>query len=107
MAKRKTPKAEKVIDLTPKSEAITEEQLNRLQRTVKAMDHLTMDVGRMEIKKSNLIRAMESVQTDVDNLRNEFRKDYGTDNVNIQNGSIEYPPEASNPKDNGETDKKD
>ena len=107
MAKTKTPKAEKVIDLTPKAEKITDEQLNRLQRTIKTIDYLTMDVGKMEIKKSNLIRAMEGVQTDVDDLRNEFRKEYGTDNINIQDGSIEYSPETPNPPDNGETDKKD
>ena len=34
MAKRKTPKAEKVIDLTPKAEKITEEQLKKVQETV-------------------------------------------------------------------------
>ena len=31
MAKRKTPKTEKVVDLTPKAEKITDEQLKKVQ----------------------------------------------------------------------------
>ena len=34
MAKRKTPKAEKVVDLTPKAEKITDEQLKRIQSII-------------------------------------------------------------------------
>ena len=34
MAKRKTPKTEKVIDLTPKAEKVTEEQLKKIQSAV-------------------------------------------------------------------------
>ena len=46
MAKRKTPKAEKVIDLTPKPEKITDQELNQLQSTVKTIDaRLFLAVG--------------------------------------------------------------
>ena len=45
MAKRKTPKAEKIINLAPKPEKITDEQLNKLQSTVKTIDHITVDIG--------------------------------------------------------------
>ena len=34
MAKRKTPKADKIVDLKPKAEKITEEQLSKVQNTV-------------------------------------------------------------------------
>ena len=37
----------------------------------------------------------------------ELQKDYGTDNINIQDGTINYPPEQTTPEENGETDKKD
>ena len=51
MAKRKTPKAEKIINLTPKPEKITDIELNKLQSTVKTIDHITVDIGNMEMKK--------------------------------------------------------
>ena len=44
MAKRKTPKAEKIVDLKPKADKITDEQLNRLQTTIKTIEHFTNDI---------------------------------------------------------------
>ena len=101
MAKRKTPKAEKVINLTPKAEKITDEQLNRLQTTIKTIEHFTNDIGRLEVQKNVLLGAMMPHQKNIETLRKEFNEEYGTDNINIQNGTLEYPQE------NGETDKKD
>ena len=101
MAKRKTPKAEKVINLTPKPEKITDEQLNKLQSTVKTIDHITVDIGNISIKKYALLKALENVQNNIQKMREDYFKEYGTDNINIQDGTITYPEE------NGETDKKD
>ena len=101
MAKRKTPKAEKVIDLTPKPEKITDQELNKLQSTVKTIDHITVDIGNISIKKYALLKALETIQKEVENMRKNFYKVYGTDNINIQDGTIAYPEE------NGEINQKD
>jgi len=106
MAKRKTPKAEKVINLTPKPEKITDVELNSLQSTVKAIDHITVDVGNIEIKKYALLKALENTQKQIEEMRKNFYKEYGTDNINIQDGSIGYPEEP-NQSENDETNKKD
>ena len=106
MAKRKTPKAEKVIDLIPKPEKITDQELNQLQSTVKTIDHITVDVGNMEIKKHALLKALENTQKRIEEMRKDFYKEYGTDNINIQDGTIGYPEESNSPE-NGEVDKKD
>ena len=90
MAKRKTPKAEKVIDLTPKPEKITDVQLNKVQSTVRTMDQITMELGRIDIQKHGLLRGLENVQTELDVLRGEFNKQYGTDNINIQDGIVKF-----------------
>ena len=104
MAKRKTPKTEKVIDLAPKAEKITDVQLNRVQSTVKTMDELTMNLGRMAVQKHALLTSLQTIQTELDLLRQEFKREYGTDNINIQDGAIAYTSENSN--ENGEADKK-
>jgi len=105
MAKRKTPKAEKIVDLKPKAEKITDAQLNSVQSTINTMDQLTMNLGRMDVQKHALLVSLQTIQTDLDNLRAEFIKQYGTDNINVQDGSIVYQPENSN--ENGETNKED
>ena len=106
-----------MVDLTPKPEKLTENQLARLQSTIKTIDQLTQQVGEIEVRKYGLVKAMETVQERVQALRQEFFKEYGTDNINIQDGTISYPPENPNPnpeenptqttQENGETNKED
>ena len=107
MAKRKTPKAEKVIDLTPKPDKITDVQLNKVQSTVRTMDSVIMELGRMAVQRHGTLKGLENIQIELDNLREELKKEYGTDNINVQDGTIGYPPENPNPKENGKTDKED
>ena len=102
MAKTKTKK-EKVIDLKPKAEKITETELNTLQATVRTIDRLTADIGRLEVQKYSIMRAMNKTQETIETLRTDFMANYGTDNVNIQTGEIAYAPEAPTPQENGET----
>ena len=95
MAKRKTPK---IKDL--RLEKITDEQLNRLQTTIKTIEHFTNDVGRLEIQKNTILSNIRTHQGTIDVLSKEFTEQYGTNDVNIQDGTIKYP-------DNGETNKED
>jgi len=101
MAKRKTPKAEKVIDLTPKAEKITEEQLKKVQETVNNLNRSQIEIGQLESRKHEMLHGVAGLRDDLAKLQTEFQKDYGTFDVNIENGTINYPQE------NGETDKKD
>ena len=96
MAKRKTPK---VKDLRP--EKINEQQLAKLQSHIKTIDQLTMQIGHVELQKHHTLRSMEGIQQTIETLRAEFIKEYGTDNINIQDGTIAYPEE------NGEINQKD
>ena len=90
-----------------KPEKLDEKELNSLQSTIRTIDKLTDDVGRLEIQKYALLKAMEGVQGNIETMRKSFIEKYGTDNVNIQTGEIAYPEETTDPNDNGETDKKD
>jgi len=101
MAKRKTPKADKIVDLKPKAEKITDEQLKKVQETVKDLNRSQMEIGQMESKKHELLHGIAGLKDDLASLQTEFQKEYGTFDVSIQDGTINYP------SDNGETNKKD
>ncbi len=101
MAKRKTPKTEKVIDLTPKAEKITDEQLKKVQETVNNLNRSQIEIGQLESRKHEMLHGVAGLRDDLAKLQTEFQKDYGTFDVNIENGTIKYP------KENGEADKKD
>ena len=94
MAKRKTPK---VKDLRP--EKISEEQLKKTQQTIKTMEYLQMELGKADIKKYGILKGIENIQTELDLIRQDIKKEYGTDDINVQDGTIRYP-------ENGEVNKK-
>ena len=100
MAKRKTPKAEKVIDLTPKAEKITDEQLRRVQTTINSLNRTQMELGQLETRKHELLHNVVTIKDGLALIQSEFEKEYGTIDIDLQTGAINYP-------DNGETDKKD
>tara|TARA_R100001510_G_C7628916_1_gene188215 strand:- start:56 stop:349 length:294 start_codon:yes stop_codon:yes gene_type:complete len=92
-------KKEKVLDLKP--ERLSDEELVKLQSTIRTIDRLTSDVGRIEVQKYAALVAMQKVQSNVDEMRAEFMNKYGTDNINIQTGDIAYAPEETT-EENGE-----
>ena len=101
MAKRKTPKAEKVINLAPKPEKITDEQLTKVQTTVNNLNRHQMELGQLETRKHELLHNVAGIKDEFTLMQSEFEKEYGTFDVSIQDGTINYP------SDNGETNKED
>ena len=101
MAKRKTPKAEKVVDLTPKAEKITDEQLKKVQEVINNLNRSQIEIGQMETRKHELLHNVAVFRDGLASLQSEFKEEYGTVDINIQDGTINYTPK------NGETDKKD
>ena len=101
MAKTKTKKVEETIDLS-KPEKISEQQLAELQSSIKTIENLTKDVGGMEVRKYSLMKAMESVHSRLEAIRVKLEKEYGTDNINLQDGVISYPTASPAPTENGE-----
>ena len=100
MAKRKTQKSEKIVDLKPKAEKISEKQLTKVQDVINRINRGQLELGIMETRKHSILHSIARVQDELTLLQEEFKKEYGTYDVNIQDGSINYP-------ENGEVKKKD
>ena len=101
MAKVKTPKKEKIVDLKPKAEKITDEQLQKVQGIVNTINQAQLDLGMLETRKHNMLHNITAIQDQLTIMQNEFEKEYGTYDINIQTGVINYKEE------NVEADKKD
>ena len=97
MAKTK----EKIVDLKPKAEKITAEQLEKVQKLINDINKSQIEIGQVETRKHALLHHISALQEGVGELKKEFEKDYGTSNINIQDGIINYP------KENGEVNKED
>ena len=83
-----------------KPEKITDEQLKKVQDTVNNINRAQLEIGSMEIKKHEMMHSIAILRDGLTSLQNEFEKDYGTFDINIQDGTINYP-------ENGEANKKD
>ena len=83
MAKRKTPK---IKDLGPKK--ITDEQLNKLQNLVRAINECQNDIGSIETRKHTLLHQIIKFQELLEQLQKDFKEQYGDVDININDGTI-------------------
>ena len=96
----KTKKEKEVVDLKPKAEKVTDEQLKNVQNVINTLNRSQLELGIMETRKHGLLHNIATIQDKLTLMQGEFEKDYGTTDINIQTGEINYPP-------NGETNKED
>ena len=84
-----------------KPEKISEEQLKEVQDLINNINRSQMELGQMETKKHAILHHISISQEAVGKMRDTFEKEYGTADVNIETGKINYS------KENGEVNKKD
>jgi len=81
-------KKEKVVDLKP--EKISEEQLNKVQSVVNTINRAQMELGMLETRKHRMLNEVVNIQEQLTVMQGEFEKEYGTYDINIQDGTINY-----------------
>ena len=83
-----------------KPEKITDEQLKRVQEAVNNINKTKLEIGGLEIRKHEMMHNVAGLRDELTLLQDEFEKKYGTFDVDIQTGVINYTEE------NGEANKK-
>ena len=83
-----------------KPEKITDKQLTKVQDTVNNINRAQLELGSMELKKHELMHHIVGIREELTGLQKEFDKQYGTFDIDIQTGTINY-------KEDVEADKKD
>ena len=84
-----------------KPEKVTDEQLKKVQELINEINRGQMELGQMESRKHAMLHHISTLQEGVGAVKDEFEKEYGTADIDIQSGIINYP------KENGEVNKKD
>ena len=90
MAKRKTPKGDKIVDLKPKAEKITDEQLTEIQRVVSTANQIKLEVGNTEARKFMLLKELDKVNAEMQLVNSSLEEEYGKVDVNVSDGTIRY-----------------
>ena len=102
MTKKENSTTAKIKELTGvKPEKISDKHLRKMQELINNLNRSQIEIGGIEIRKHELVHGMTTLREDLTALQLEFEKEYGTFDVNVTDGTINYP------KENGEADKKD
>ena len=83
-----------------KPEKVTDEQLKKIQSTVTRINQTTVELGQMEMRKHQALHFLAGINDELALIQDEMKKDYGTNDINVQDGTINY-------KEDVEADKKD
>ena len=97
MTKTKTKK-EKIVDLKPKAEKITDDQLKKVQETINNINRIQLELGMLETRKHSMLHSITSIQDQLALMQSDFEKEYGTSDINIQDGTINYKDEQTDKK---------
>ena len=88
MAKGTNAKIKELKNIKP--EKITAEQLKKVQDTVNNINRAQLEIGSIELKKHEMMHQIAGLRDELTLLQGEFDKEYGTFDINIQDGTINY-----------------
>ena len=84
-----------------KPEKVNDTQLKKIQELVDRINRTQMNIGQLESRKHQALHFLAGVNDELTLMQEELQKDYGTNDINIMDGVINYP------KENGEANKED
>ena len=88
MAKNTSKKIKELKGIKP--EKITVEQLDKVQNTVNSINRAQLEISSIELKKHEMMHQIAGLRDELTLLQSEFEKEYGTFDINIQDGTINY-----------------
>ena len=81
-------KKEKVVDLKPKVDKISNEHLKELQSLLNMTNNLQYNIGKLEGQKHSLLHELSIMQKRIIDMQDTLSKEYGTYDVDVTNGNI-------------------
>ena len=81
-------KKEKLVNLKPNVDKISDEHLKELQGVVNIVNNLQYNIGQLEGQKHNLLHELGLTQKKIIDVQDKLSKEYGTFDVNVIDGTI-------------------
>ena len=81
-------KKEKLVNLKPNVDKISDEHLKELQSVVNIVNNLQFNIGQLEGQKHNLLHELGLTQKKIIDVQDKLSKEYGTFDVNVVDGTI-------------------
>jgi spore germination protein YaaH len=84
-------KKEEVIDLKPKAEKITDEQLKEVQQVISVSNQIKLEIGNIAARKHMLLHELNTVNEKMSEINKNLEEEYGKMDIDINTGAINYP----------------
>jgi|TARA_R100001463_G_scaffold29358_1_gene66759 hypothetical protein len=84
-------KKEKLVDLEPKVDKISDGHLKEMQEIINITNNIQFNIGKLEGQKHGLLHELGLSQKKILNLQETLSKEYGSFDINIADGTINYP----------------
>ena len=81
---------EKTVELKPKVDKISAEHLKELQGIINTINQAQINIGKLETQKHSLLHELAVTQNKVALFQDTLNKEYGNDDVNIMDGTINW-----------------
>ncbi len=82
-----------------KPEKVTEEQLKKIQGIVDRVNQTQMNIGQLEARKHQALHFLSGTNDELGKIQTEMVDNYGTNDINIQDGTINYPADVETNKE--------
>ena len=84
----------KSIELKPKADKVSEEMLLKLRGAVNELTMYQLELGKLEVRKHEMLHGYAIAKDRTSLIQQELEKEYGTHDVNITDGTINYNNDA-------------
>ena len=91
-------KKEEMVDLKPKVDKISSEHLKELQEIVNIVNNVQFNIGKIEGQKHTLLHELVLSQNKIIDMQDKLSKEYGTFDINVTDGTINWPKENKDEK---------
>ena len=90
--KKKSGTTAKIKELTGvKPDKVNEKHLNKMQEIVGDINKVYLELGRLAATNHSYLHELAGRQDKLTLLQEELKTEYGTDDIDINSGSINYP----------------
>ena len=86
-------KKEKEVELKPRVEKISDIHLKELQNIINRINSVQLAIGRLEAQKHTALHELAQSNDRVHMFQETLMKEYGSFDVNVKDGTINWPGE--------------
>jgi len=91
-------KKEKVLELKERKEKVSKEHLDEMIAIANKINALQFNIGRLESQKHKILHELALGNDTIAVVQDKMMKEYGTYDINLTDGTINWPKEEENEK---------